>query len=160
METKNSFTYESIMKSVIKQAILYFAICIPLYFLCFGILNLNGTTETRYRTETKTVTEPRVYVTNYGEKYHNNECFYLRSSHARGFYEAQKQGYTACHYCNGVPDGTIDIDYDTEIAYKADKLNEIRAIPIALVIGIFLYFGVRNLVKQKRDREVKTNERK
>ncbi len=101
---KNGFIYESIMKSVIKQVILYFIICIKVYVLSLGILNLNGTTETRYRTETETVTEPRVYVTTYGEKYHNKEIFYLRSSHVRGLYEAQKQGYTAYHYYNGTSD--------------------------------------------------------
>ncbi len=32
-----------------------------------------------------------------------------------------------------------DVDYDTEIAYKADKHNEIIAILIALVVRIFPY---------------------
>ncbi len=83
------------------------------------------------------------------------ECFYLKSSHPKGLYEAQQEGYTACHYCNGTSDETIDVNYDTEIAYEADKHNEIRAIPIALVIGIFLYIGIRNSVKQKEIERLK-----
>ncbi|MBR3806306.1 MAG: hypothetical protein IKJ13_05680 [Clostridia bacterium] len=113
-------------------------------------MNLNGTTETRYRTETEAVTEPKVYVTTYGEKYHNSDCFYLKSSHARGLYEAQKEGYTICNYCDGEPDGTIDVHYKINVAYEADKHNEIMAIPIALVIGILTYFGVAYWIKKKK----------
>lgn len=52
--------------------------------------------------------EPLVYVTKYGECYHSAGCHYLDSIIEKGLYEAQKEGYRACSYCHGIPNGTIE----------------------------------------------------
>lgn len=51
--------------------------------------------------------EPCVYITPYGEKYHHPSCSYIVSgAFSCGLYEAQDRGYTACSRCNGRPYGT------------------------------------------------------
>lgn len=58
--------------------------------------------------ESKT-TEPRVYITKTGSFYHSADCHYLRSQIPIGLYQAKRRGYSACSYCNGQPDGYIEI---------------------------------------------------
>ena len=52
----------------IKHTIIVILICIPMAFLWYFIINANSTPS--YKTETVTATEPRVYVTTYGDRYH------------------------------------------------------------------------------------------
>lgn len=43
-----------------------------------------------------------VYITDTGEKYHGNNCFYLNNSKkAISLSVALNRGYTACSYCHG-----------------------------------------------------------
>ena len=62
-----------------------------------------------------TVYEPRVYITETGSYYHSADCHYLRRSKiAIGLYQAKENGYSACSYCGGKPDGWdyfLDSDY-------------------------------------------------
>ena len=84
----------------IKHTIIVILICIPMAFLWYFIINANSTPS--YKTETVTATEPRVYVTTYGDRYHSAGCSYLaKSQHAMGKHEAISKGYTACSRCGG-----------------------------------------------------------
>jgi hypothetical protein len=48
----------------------------------------------------KDIGEIKVYVTNTGNKYHKNGCFYLRKSKIEtNLYDAIKNGYTPCSKC-------------------------------------------------------------
>jgi hypothetical protein len=59
-----------------------------------------------------TTREPKVYVTSYGDCYHNESCQYLyNSKRAIGKYKAQSLGYYACSVCKGTPSGTIAVYY-------------------------------------------------
>lgn len=67
---------------------------------------------------TVTREEPEVYLMPFlrgeGIYYHQFCCeyegYYANSS--IGLYEAQKQGYTACPFCKGIPKGTIEVEYE------------------------------------------------
>ena len=84
-----------------------------LIYPCFALLE--ATAKPTYEYETTYETQPKVYVTNYGEKYHNTSCHYLQSRNAKGLTEARKAGYTACSYCHGIPSGTIEVAHRTRI---------------------------------------------
>ena len=59
-----------------------------------------------------TKTEPKVYITDYGDKYHSYDCQYLYDSKtAIGLYKAKDEGYTACSICGGKSNGTIQEKY-------------------------------------------------
>lgn len=49
---------------------------------------------------TVTFTDPIVYVTNTGNKYHRSWCSYLQSSHAISLSTAKSSGYTPCSRCS------------------------------------------------------------
>ncbi len=123
------------------------------FFVCWGILDSNEKTETKYRYETETVTEPKVYVTTYGEKYHHISCSYLKSMHEKGRTEAIKEGYTACSRCGGRSSGTILVSYQKRVAYEVEKNNALTAIPIALLVGSVSFFGIKSLMKRHEDTE-------
>jgi hypothetical protein len=63
--------------------------------------------------EAKTIykTEPKVYITDYGDCYHSSTCGYLRSRNAVGLYYIRDLGYRACSACGGTPSGTIRVEY-------------------------------------------------
>ena len=101
-----------------------------------------GSAENGYRPE------PKVYVTEYGEKYHSYGCQYLRESCiAIGIYKAQSKGYTACSKCRGIPSGTImewgiisDNDSSTSTIKEKDGNNGVGiggiiSTTIALLFG-------------------------
>lgn len=101
----------------------YIGIGVLLFALTFSMMFFLSD-KTKYETIDNYVQEPRVYVTDHGECYHSFGCHYLsQSRNAKGLYKAQSQGYRACSYCNGIPYGTIEVNYyKTEIK---DITNEV-----------------------------------
>ena len=101
----------------------YIGIGVLLFALAFSIMFFLSD-KTEYKTIDNYVQEPRVYVTDYGECYHSYDCHYLsQSRNAKGLYSAQSQGHRACSHCNGMPYGTIEVNYyKTEIK---DISNEV-----------------------------------
>ena len=94
--------------------------------LCCLFLIGSCTTSTSEKT-----LEPKVYVTNTGNKYHSQDCFYLsRSKKAIGLYQAQSKHYSACSYCHGTPNGYI------EVSYKTTKTNNCSETTFGLVLII------------------------
>lgn len=70
---------------------------------------------------TKKITreEPLVYL-EYGHTgiyYHQLRCEYegFYAAMHIGLYQAQKQGYTACPLCKGIPSGTIKVTYEVNV---------------------------------------------
>lgn len=79
-----------------------------LLFVCFLVPIEIHTASADYVTRV----EPKVYVTNYGDKYHSYNCQYLYGSKiAIGIYKAKDEGYTACSVCGGKSNGTIQEQY-------------------------------------------------
>ena len=81
-------------------------LCFLFLFACLFIPIKTHTASAVY------VTEPRVYITNYGDKYHSYDCQYLYDSKiAIGIYKAKDEGYSACVICGGKSSGTIREEY-------------------------------------------------
>ena len=94
--------------------------------------------------------EPRVYVTDHGERYHSFGCHYLsRSRNAKGLYKARSQGYRACSYCKGTPYGTIEVNYykteikdiTNEVAIKSIIVASVSVTIYAAVCVIYYCYG-------------------
>lgn len=63
-------------------------------------------------TTTEIRNDPKVYITQYGTKYHSKDCFYLNQSKiAISRYKAIDDGYSACSYCKGKSTEYIQTEY-------------------------------------------------
>ena len=128
-------------------------IAIPLYFIFHAWLNLNSKTDPEYRYETVTATEPRVYVTNTGDHYHNGSCGYLHSRIAKGRTQAIEEGYTACSACGGRPSGTITVTYQKRVPYDPTAKNIggsiVLAVFVAPLIYLFAYVIIKDRIENK-----------
>lgn len=98
---------------------------------------INSTAEPDYEYISTYETQPRVYVTDYGEKYHNSSCHYLLSRNAKGLTEARNAGYTACSYCHGTPSGTIEVEHRERVEIDSTNRNIGYSIGIALIVALF-----------------------
>jgi hypothetical protein len=66
-------------------------------------------------TKTEIRNDPKVYITQYGTKYHSKDCFYLTQSKiAISRYKAIDNGYSACSYCKGKSSEYIQTEYIVE----------------------------------------------
>ncbi|MBQ8424581.1 MAG: hypothetical protein IJX17_01000 [Clostridia bacterium] len=54
--------------------------------------------------------EPRVYVTTYGDCYHKRSCSYIDDCWEIGLDTAKSMGYRKCSHCGGTPNGKIYYD--------------------------------------------------
>lgn len=127
-------------------------LCIPMAFLSYAIIRLNNPVS--YETETVTATEPRVYVTTYGERYHSAGCSYLaKSSRAIGKQEAISKGYTACSRCGGKASGTIDVKYTKKVEVDGTAKNIWGAIGISVFCTPLLYgiiYAIYSEIRENR----------
>lgn len=105
-----------------------------LIYPCFAILEANASPTYEYHTEYET--QPRVYVTNYGEKYHNTSCHYLQSRIAKGLTEARNAGYTACSYCHGTPSGTIEVGHQVRVEIPPEPTSVWSAVGTAAAVSV------------------------
>ena len=94
---------------------------------------INSTAEPAYEYTYTYETQPKVYVTDYGEKYHNTSCHYLQSRNAKGLTEARNAGYTACSYCGGTPSGTIEVVQRHRVEKDSTNRNIGYSVGIALI---------------------------
>ncbi len=144
----------------IKHTIIVILICIPMAFLWYFIINANSTPS--YKTETVTATEPRVYVTTYGDRYHSAGCSYLaKSQHAMGKHEATSKGYTACSRCGGRSSGTISVTYTKKIEVDSTAKNIWGAIGLSVLCTplayLFIYVLVADHIENKGYKSVTQN---
>lgn len=103
-------------KKIALHIVIIILLSIPLFFMFKAWANLNQSSSPMYTYETVTATEPRVYVTNYGNHYHSPSCGSLWNSKiAMGKQEAISKGYTACSKCGGKPSGTIQTTYKKKV---------------------------------------------
>jgi hypothetical protein len=73
---------------------------------------------------TKTKSETKVYITDYGDYYHSSDCQYLyKSKTAIGKYKAEILGYYACSVCGGKSNGYIIEYYYTETPSYPNNTN-------------------------------------
>lgn len=108
---------------------------ILLFFPMYAWLSSSGSPVYDY--ETVTETQPRVYVTNYGDKYHNGACQYLHSSrNAMGRTQAYDEGYTACSECGGRPSGTITVTYEKRIEKDPTARNVWGGIGLSVLMAL------------------------
>lgn len=136
-------------RNLIKHIVIIILLCIPTAFLWYEIIERNNSVY--YKTETVTATEPCVYVTAYGERYHSSGCSYLsKSKIPMGMQEAVSKGYTACSRCGGKPNGMISVTYTKKIAVDGTVINICAAIGLAALsspaIYLFIYFLVMPLI--------------
>lgn len=152
---------QSDKQKIIKHAIIIILLCIPMAFLSYAIIRLNNPTS--YKTETVTATEPRVYVTTYGERYHSAGCSYLaKSSRAIGKQEAISKGYTACSRCGGKASGTIDVKYTKQVEVDGTAKNVWGAIGISVLCTPLLYgiiYAVFSEIRENRSLKNATSTR-
>ena len=140
-------------QKIIKHTIIIIILCIPMAFLWYAIINANNSTS--YKTETVTATEPRVYVTTYGERYHSAGCSYLaKSAWAMGKQEAISKGYTACSRCGGKSSGTISVTYTKQVEVNGTSKNIWGAIGLSVLCTplayAFIYFLVVDKIENRR----------
>ena len=94
-----------------KVKLIIFFVCTAIAFL--PIFGITKAIIPDYEIINENVAEPLVFVTTYGEKYHNKRCHYLKQSkHAKGKEKAISEGYTACSYCHGVSEQIIIVEYE------------------------------------------------
>ena len=144
----------------IKHTTIVILICIPMAFLWYFIINANSTQS--YKTETVTATEPRVYVTTYGDRYHSAGCSYLaKSQHAMGKHEATSKGYTACSRCGGRSSGTISVTYTKKIEVDSTAKHIWGAIGLSVLCTplayLFIYVLVADHIENKGYKSVTQN---
>lgn len=128
-------------------------LCIPVFFIFYAIINANNSPS--YKTETVTDTEPRVYITTYGERYHSSNCSYLSQSKIPiGKYEAISKGYSACSRCGGRSNGTITVKYKKQVEVDGTTKNVWGAIGLSVLctplLYLFVYVLVKNHIEDKR----------
>jgi len=134
------------------------AICLLagiIYPICYA-----NTDKIGYETEPYTVTEPKVYVTNYGDHYHNGSCGYLHSSRrAIGLNTAIQDGYDRCSVCNGTPSGTIDVIHTKTVEIDRTEEAKIESIKKTVLItltisfiGVVILFQCDYYTVKKKDR--------
>lgn len=125
-------------KKITIHVIIIVLLCIPMAFLWYAIINSNNSTS--YKTETVTATEPRVYVTTYGEKYHSAGCSYLAKSQIpMGKQEAISKGYTACSRCGGTSSGTITVTNKKQVEVENSSKNIWGAIGLSVLCTPIAY---------------------
>ncbi len=130
---------------LIKHIVIVILLCIPMTFLWYAIINSNNPTS--YKTETVTATEPRVYVTTYGERYHSAGCSYLSKSQIpMGKQEAISKGYSACSRCGGRASGTIDVKYTKQVEVDGTSKNIWGAIGLSALCTPLAYLFIICLV--------------
>ncbi len=125
-------------------------LCVPAAFLWYAVLNADNSVS--YETEFFTVTEPCVYVTTYGKRYHSAGCSYLtKSQHAMGKQLAISKGYTACSRCGGISSGTVEVTYTkkTKVESEPKRIREpiILSLVLTPTIYFFIYFLLTKLLK-------------
>lgn len=140
-------------QKLIKHTIIVLLLCIPMAFLWYAIINENNTKS--YKTETVTATEPRVYVTTYGERYHSAGCSYLSKSQIPiGKQEAISKGYSACSRCGGRASGTIDVKYTKQVEVDGTAKNIWGAIGLSVLCTplayLFIYCMIGNAIENRR----------
>jgi len=92
-----------------------------------------------YETQTINETQPRVYVTNSGDFYHNGSCQYLHSSKIeKGRTQAYDEGYTACSVCKGTPSGTIQVSYEKRVEKDSTARDVWCSIGISAILGLLV----------------------
>ena len=140
-------------KRIAIHIIIVVVLCVPMAFLWYAVINANNATT--YKTELVTATEPCVYVTTYGERYHSADCSYLYSSkHAMGKQEAISKGYTACSRCGGQSSGTIAVTYTKQVEVDKAPQNIGGAIALSVlctpIVYLVIYYLFTELIKEKR----------
>lgn len=112
-----------------------------LFSLSFALIFLSSD-KTEYYIASYRVQEPRVYVTEHGVCYHAYDCHYLRQSALeKGMCRAESEGYRACSYCGGTPNGVIDeAYYKKEMEDATDKVYK-KSFSCACAV-LTLYFSV------------------
>lgn len=139
-------------KKISMHIALIVLLAIPLFFLYWGWLNLNSKSEPEYRYENVTATEPRVYVTRTGDRYHNASCGYLHSSMiAKGRNQAIEEGYIACSICGGRASGSITVTYKKRVPYDPTAKNIGGSVALSVLTAPLIYGFAYMIIKDFRE---------
>ena len=102
----NEMTNKKTVTRILTVTVLYVSVIFLFYFV------IATDTLSSYETQTVVTTEPRVYITTYGNCYHNIHYSYLYKSQIPiGKQQAINNGYYACSRCGGHSSGTIKVTY-------------------------------------------------
>ena len=130
-----------------KRFLKHIIIILPLFAVCFFLIfSFADKTKTIYETEVEY--QPRVYVTQYGEKYHSSGCHYLHSRIAKSLEEAQRLGYDACSYCHGTPSGTIAVEKRIEKTVDDTPAAIRRSAIVGAIVCAIAYLVIWGLLSQ------------
>ena len=125
------------VKSRGKQNWLRHTVIIVIIAVSLFLINTLWLGSTAHKTVSVNESQPKVYITKSGDKYHNVSCGYLHSSSIPiGKYEAEKKGYTACSVCGGTASGTIDVPHAES---KEIKGNAWSSQSIILNVGLVVF---------------------
>ena len=120
-----------------KQNWLRHTVIIVIIAVSLFLINTLWLGSTAHKTVSVNESQPKVYITKSGDKYHNVSCGYLHSSSIPiGKYEAEKKGYTACSVCGGTTSGTITVSH---IESKVVKGNAWNSQNIILNVGLVVF---------------------
>ena len=132
---------------IIRHIVIVLALLVLSFSLIFFLSN-----NTEYHTVDNYVEEPRIYVTKYGNCYHAPDCQYLSHSKIEmGLYYAKSNGYRACHYCKGLPCGTVKVNYyKTEKKSITDEVAVKSILFASLTATIYISFCVTSYMFNKK----------
>lgn len=97
--------------------------------------------------------EPKVYITKYGECYHNEFCSYIETKFETGLYKAQNKGYKKCSHCYGTPNDTILI---SEL-YLSESNDYFNSFIISFSLTNFLFETIKIIINTKYKKSISEN---
>lgn len=137
-------------KSVYRKIKCYLIFTIPILVivLIFSGLHLNKYVLAHKVTGLTTV----CYVTDTGEKYHEYDCYYLKSVNKTNVYEAKKDGYTACSRCYvGPVEESIKNEYGWSIFISTVVFSSLYVLSLFSVTKIFIRLETKPISEKSKD---------
>ena len=144
---------------IIKYTLGLLAVFIVVFLVSFALED-----KTEYKYNSTYEEQPLVYVTKYGDCYHSINCHYLSQSRIeKGLYQAQKSGYRACSYCDGIPYDTTLVEhreyYEVTSYTNAILYSLIRSVIgtiIVALLGAYVIYSRNHETDSKPPEEQKT----
>ena len=127
-------------------------IAIPVAFLFYRGVSLDREASPNYKYTEVTKTEPRVYVTNTGDRYHNASCGSLYNSRiAMGRGQALEEGYLPCQRCGGASSGTIIVTYKVKEEVPTGAKEIVGSILLSALSTPLVYLFVYAQIKSWKE---------
>lgn len=141
---------DTVQAAVKKKIKFYLIITIPILVVLVSVssIHLNKYVLSHKVTGLTTV----CYVTDTGEKYHEYDCYYLKSVNKTNVYEAKKDGYTACSRCYvGPVEESIKNEYGWSIFISTVVFSSLYVLSLFSVTKIFIRLETKPISEKSKD---------